>query len=338
MPASAVSIVMPYRDAAGTLPAVLADISQQTLGAWELLAIDDGSEDEGPVIVADAAARDRRIRPLHVPRQGIVAALTVGCEAAEAPLVARMDADDAMDPRRLAVQAAHLEEHPHVGLVSCLVRFGGDPRRAVGFAHHVRWCNEQRTPEAIRLRRFVEMPIAHPSVLFRRELIERHGGYRQGPFPEDYELLLRWLEAGVVMDKVPDVLLTWNDPPDRLTRSDPRYAVQRHYDMKCAYLAMEVARQAAGRSLWLWGAGRITRRRFDGLARHGLALAGFIDIDPRKVGRCIDGRRVVRPDDVPPMESSYVIAGVGARGARELAAHALQAQGRLEGRDFILAG
>src|SRR6185436_16591977 len=108
-------------------------------------------------------------------------------------------------------------ENRPIGLVGCLVEFGGDRSASEGYALHVDWINALTTPDEIALNRFVESPLAHPSVMFRRELVEKHGGYRAGDFPEDYELWLRWMEAGARMGKVPRVLLTWQDGPGRLS-------------------------------------------------------------------------------------------------------------------------
>lgn len=333
---------MPFRDAASTLGSVLDDIAAQTLEDWELLAVDDRSADDGPARVRERAGRDPRVRLLEPGKasgdHGIVPALNLGCAAANAPLIARMDADDRMAPERLARQVALLEGDRALGVAGCLVEFGGDPEAARGFAEYVSWSNRQRSPREILLRRFIEMPLVHPSMVFRRELLGHHGAYREGPFPEDYELVLRWLEAGVAMAKVPEVLIRWNDPPGRLTRRDTRYAVERHYEMKCRYLASELERIANGRPIWLWGAGRVTRRRFDGLEEHGVTIAGLVDIDPRKLGRRIGGVEVVEPSAIPKRHRAFVLVGVAARGARESIAEALERQGRNEGEDFLLAG
>jgi len=165
-----------------------------------------------------------------------------------------------------------------------------------------------------------------------RELLERHGGYIDSAEPEDYELWLRWLDAGVRFAKVPRELLTWHDPPARLSRTHPRYAVEAFYACKCRYLARAMPRD---RPVWLWGAGRITRQRFAAFERAGGHFAGFIDIDPKKTGRAIGGRPVVAPDAIPA--DAFVIVGVGTRGARELIRAALVAQGRGEGVDFLVA-
>jgi glycosyltransferase involved in cell wall biosynthesis len=329
---------MPVRDAAATLAAALDSVLNQTFTGWELIAANDGSTDASGVVLEEFARRDPRIRTLHSPPRGIVHALNDACAAARAPLIARMDADDRMLPQRLERQLRFLESHPEVGVVSSLVRFGGDATRQAGYAAHVAWMNSLLDSREMELRRFVEAPVAHPSVLFRRELLHVHGGYRSGDFPEDYELWLRWMEAGVRFAKLNEKLLVWNDPPQRLSRRDARYRTEAFYRLKCHYLARWLRTHVVEtRRLWLWGAGRITRQRFAGLDREGAPVEGYIDVDPKKLGRQRDGRPVVGPRELPPAACSFIIAGVATRGARDLITAELQRQGRGEGSDFLLA-
>jgi glycosyltransferase involved in cell wall biosynthesis len=329
------SIVMPVRDAAETVTHALESILAQTYQAWELVAVDDGSMDGTSGILETFARGDPRIRLITTAPQGIARALQTACGAAHEKWIVRMDADDSMHPERLAAQWEFARKNPEIEVISCMVRHGGI---APGYAAHTGWLNRLLTPEQIALRRFVEAPVAHPSVMFRRDLLDIHGGYREGDFPEDYELWLRWLDAGVRFGKVPRELLVWNDPPSRLSRNDPRYAVDRFYQVKCAYLARWLrANVDPGRKIWLWGAGRITRRRFDALESHGFPFEGFIDVDPKKAGFHRDGRRVVMSSALPDRDQSFVIVGVGNRGARDLIATDLTTKGRVEGRDFLLA-
>ena len=330
-----ISIVMPVRDAAATVAHALQSIVTQTHQSWELVAVDDGSTDPTRSILDGFARADPRIRVISTPPLGIASALQTGCNASRGPWIARMDADDRMHPERLAAQWAFALKNPDIAVVSCLVGYGGD---APGYAAHVDWINGLVTPEEISLRRFVEAPVAHPSVMFRRELLEKHGGYRDGDFPEDYELWLRWLDAGVRFGKVPRELLVWNDAPGRLSRNDPRYAVDRFYQVKCGYLARWLrANIDPQRARWLWGAGRVTRRRFDFLESLGWRVQGFIDVDSKKAGLHRDGREVVMDDALPDRASAFILVGVGNRGARNLIAADLCARGWVEGRDFMLA-
>lgn len=325
-----VSVLMPVRDARETLMAAVESVRSQTIGDWELVIVDDGSQDGTTAMLELLAKEDARVVLIRQEAKGIVAALNRGLTACRGECIARMDADDVMDARRLELQRAFLMEHRDCGLVSCRVRFGGTE---AGYAAHVEWVNSLMNHEAMSLRRFVEAPVAHPSVMFRRALIETHGGYRDGPFPEDYELWLRWLEAGLRFGKVDAELLTWNDPPQRLSRTDARYSVEAFYAMKCLYLKRWLEAHAVGRDIWLWGAGRVTRRRFDGLVDQ---ITGFIDVDESKRGQQRDGRVVRMADDLPEREKSFLLAGVGARGAREAIHAHLTQRGWIEGRDFLL--
>jgi glycosyltransferase involved in cell wall biosynthesis len=330
-----VSIVMPVRDAVETVGDAIESILAQTWRDWELVAVNDGSTDATAGILSAYARQDSRIRIISTPPLGIARALQAGCDASAGAWIARMDGDDLMHPERLRRQIEYTREHPEVGVVSGQVRYGG---HSPGYAAHVDWVNGLRTHGEMFLRRFVEAPVAHPSVMFRRELMERHGGYRDGDFPEDYELWLRWMEAGVRFGKVPDEILVWNDPPGRLSRTDPRYDLSRFYETKCDYLARWLRGNVdPGRALWLWGAGRITRRRFDPLESDGFRFQGFIDVDAKKANRHRDGRRVVMADELPDRERAFVIVGVGNRGARELTTGHLTSRGWGEGRDFLLA-
>ena len=107
-----ISVILPVRDGAATLEGAVRSVLTGQGVDLELICVDDGSVDATPELLAAWARADRRVRVLRRPSEGIVAALNTGLQAARAPLIGRMDADDEMSPGRLAAQLSALGEDP----------------------------------------------------------------------------------------------------------------------------------------------------------------------------------------------------------------------------------
>ncbi len=334
-----VSVILPVRDAGDTLTEAVGSILGQSEGDFELLAIDDGSLDSSLGILSELAQRDHRLRVLSTGGEGIVTALNLGLEQSQARYLARMDADDVSLPDRLKRQLDFLDSRPEVGLVSSRVEhWTPDGSSRLGYAAYVDWSNELLSDEDLRMRRFVESPFAHPAVVFRKSLVSRFGGYREGSFPEDYEMWLRWMERGVRMEKLPEVLLRWRDHDNRISRRDPRYSRNAFYGMKLGYLHRWLERSNPFHPVVkVWGAGRITRGRCRFLEDAGTRIIGYYDLDPRKIGEPREGLSVRSIEEIPPPGNEFIVAMVGARGAREKVAAFLHEHDYREGVDFILA-
>ena len=195
---SAVSIILPYRNASKTILRCIKSIQLQTLKNWELLAINDQSTDTTEKKIQSLLNNDPRVKYYSTQKPGIVSALNLGIERASSDLMARMDSDDVMHPLRLEKQVGFLERHPEIGVLASKVCYKvnhGEPYGG-GYEKYVEWSNSILEEYEISLYRFEESTIIHPSVVFRKILFNEYGGYRDGPFPEDYELWLRWQSKG----------------------------------------------------------------------------------------------------------------------------------------------
>lgn len=328
-----VSIILPIFNAAKTLERSLNSIQVQSLQNWELIAIDDGSTDESLHVLKRYAQRDSRIVILEKPHSGIVDALNLGISKAQAPYLARMDADDHMRPSRIEKQVKWLDEHPRTGLVSCLVAHQGTEAQQ-GYAHHVHWANSLQSHHDIQLNRFVDSPLPHPSVMFRKACVEKAGSYQKGNFPEDYELWLRWLEAGIIMEKVPEVLLDWYDSPSRLSRTHGMYSDEAFSQTKAPYLMHWLKQHNPYHpEVYVWGAGRKSRKRLEHLQKMGLLVKAFFDI--KFAGRQLESP-VFDYQDIRTMERIFVLSIVNSRGGRENIKAYLETIGFSEGKSFIL--
>lgn len=331
-----ISVLLPAYNAAATLPATLDSLLAQTFGDFEIVAVDDGSTDETGAILHTYAARDARVRLIQQAHAGVVAAAQAGLLACRGALVARMDADDLAVPERLALQRDLLLSDAKLGVVGCLVENFPATEVRAGFRIYTEWLNSLVTPADIARDIFIESPLANPSTMMRRAELLALGGYQERGWPEDYDLWLRYHQAGWQFAKVPQVLLRWREHPARLTRTDSRYSVENFLRAKAHYL---LRGPLAGReSLVIWGAGQMGRRLSKHLVRGGAPLVTFLDIDPQKIARPLRGQPV-QPTDIlpalwPTLPRPLVLVAVAARRARAIIRARLNTWGLVETDDF----
>ena len=331
-----VTVVLPVHDAAATLEAALASVRAQTFGDFEVLVVLNGCTDASPAIARSVAAGDRRFEVIERPERGLVAALNAATARAAGALLARLDADDLMEPERLALQREALARHPEwVGVTSrvATVAVDGGPAGA-GHARYVAWLNGLGTPEAIAQARFVDAPVCQPAVTLRTEALRALGGYREGPFAEDHDLWLRLFAAGGRLGVVPEVLLTWRDHAGRLTRTDPRFGADRRRALVHRHLV--AGPLAGGRVARVWGAGDYGKAHVRGLLAIGVRVEAVLDVDPRKFGRRVAGGvPVVDAAALGGPDGTLTLVAVATPGAREVVAGRLEALGHRVGRDYF---
>ncbi len=333
-----VSILLPFYNAATTIDACLDSILGQTLDNFELLAVDDGSTDGSAGRIEAKMGGDSRLRLIRLDHGGLVTALNVGLKAAGSRVIARMDADDIMHTSRLERQFSYLAANSECVLVACRVRLFPDELVKGGYREYIRWQNGCLTPQEINDEIYWESPFAHPSVTFRGPSVLELGGYRDGDFPEDYDLWLRMHRAGMRMEKLPEILLDWREGEGRLSRNDLRYRREGFDVIRARHLAADPRIQGP-RPLVIWGAGRSTRQRAAYLLEQGFAIVAWIDVDPKKIGNRVRGVWVQPPEWLAEQqEKPFVLSYVTVRGAREKNRRILESMGYARGRDYLMVG
>lgn len=328
-----VSILLPFHNAAATIDGAVASMVAQTFADWELLLIDNASSDDGPALAHRWAQRDPRIQLLHEPRIGISRALNTGLAHSKGKYIARMDADDRCHPGRLAKQVAYLDAHPEIGVLGTRTSFASTVPEHRGMLAFVQWQNALLSPHEHYVKRFVDAPLAHPTVMFRRELVEQHGSYDTGLLPEDHELWLRWMDAGVRFAKLPEELLTWNDHAGRLSRTHTNYSVEAFFHTKVKWLARWLQRTLNGRPVIIAGTSTLCRDRAAKLEAEDIAIHTYTDVKPREV----PGYAFVPHDRLPPAGEAFIVSFISQRGTGDRIAEYLVGRGLVEGEDFILA-
>jgi len=330
-----VSVLMPVRDAAPWLDEAVASVLDQGFEDFELIAVDDQSSDGSGAKLEAWSRQDRRVRVLRTSvktGQGIVAALELARGAACGSILLRMDADDLAPPDRFGAQVELLRNAPEV--VACGTPVERIPADAVTDRGHAyqEWLNSLTTPAAIHRDLLVECPIAHPTLAVRASAMESVAGYREGPFPEDYDLLLRLVENGGTLGHAPTSPLKWRDHPACLHRTDPRYSLDAFRRLKVKHL---LAGPLAGRNpVVMWGAGPTGKAFARLLMQAGRPVATFVDLDPRKIGQTIHGASVVEPHGLGPPGGRLALGAVAGVGPRAEVRKALNALKWAELRDF----
>lgn len=328
-PAPAATVLIPARNAAATLEACLRSVARQTARDWECLVIDDGATDETAAIVRARAASDPRFRVEAARGRGLVAALAEGLAHARGRNVVRLDADDWMLRDRIEAQTALLDRFEIVG---CGVR--RFPRAALGpgMRAYEAWLNALRDPGAIARDAFVECPVAHPAIAARTATLRRLG-YRDAGWPEDYDLVLRALEAGIGIGTVPRRLVAWRISPDGASATDPRYGIDRFERCKAHYLCRGLLNGHDRFDLWGYGGtGRAIARALDRLGRRPRRI---VDVHPGRIGGTAANAPVVAPDAVAPPDGTPMLVSVAGSEPRTRIRTFLHDLGYRDGADFV---
>ena len=184
-----ISVIMPVWNGETHLPGAVDSILTQTFADFELLVVDDGSTDHTSEILQNYT--DPRVRVLRLDHAGIVVALNHGLANARAVWVARLDADDISEPRRLELQWQTVRRNPKAVLCYTAVSFFGEGSILAGEARL------PRSRSLLALRLCYQCPVVHSTVLFNKAAVLAAGGYRfKERHAEDFSLWGRLLEQG----------------------------------------------------------------------------------------------------------------------------------------------
>ena len=190
-----VSIVMPIYNSETYLDEAILSIIHQTYQNWELLVINEfGSNEEGKRIINRYTAIDSRIRLIqNSERLGIAESLNEGLRQARGEYIARMDGDDISLPKRIEKQVEFMENNNDILLCGVQVEVFGSEK----------WDWKLETdPAQIRTDALFYSPCVHPTILFRRDVIDKYNIFYNKDYKasEDYDFFTRILEFGEIVN------------------------------------------------------------------------------------------------------------------------------------------
>lgn len=327
-----VSVLVAARDAATTVEEALRSVAAQEAVDWECIVVDDGSTDGTTGKVTALAAQDPRFHVLIRPAEGVVPARNAGLQACRGAFIAIFDADDLMLPRRLTEQAAVLEGSTHLAAVGSHVEYF--PRRLCGEGRlaYEAWLNGQEASAGLQMDRFVEMPLGHPTLMFRAEVLQDLG-YRDMGWPEDWDLLLRVYREGLEMGIVPAIHHRWRLSPGSLSRDSPSYTEDAFTRCRAHFLAQDFLSDQE--TYGLLGYGQTGKALRKALLPHSKTCAAIYELHPGRIGQVIDGAEVWHHERLLEPVPHRLLVSVAGSDARAFLRERLRGWGYLDGVDFV---
>jgi glycosyltransferase involved in cell wall biosynthesis len=179
-----ISVVLPNYNGQNFLGASIESILGQDFSDFEFLILDDGSTDFSKEIIMKYANYDKRIKPFFLEKMGLVDILNFGIDQSRNKFIARMDGDDIALPDRFSKQLEYFDD-PNIGLVGSGTYLVDEMGKFIKYGNYPYdgYINDVLTSGCF---------VAHPSVIFYRDLFYKAGRYsNKFIYAEDYELWMR---------------------------------------------------------------------------------------------------------------------------------------------------
>ncbi len=168
----AVTVIMPVYNPGEFLAPAIESLLRQTFGDFELIIVDDGSQDDSAAVMKEFARRDRRIRNFFQPKNsGIAATRNFALKHARGRWIGFLNHDDVALPERLERQLAFLQENDDVALLGTSI----ENIDATGASLNLSPMPE--TDLEIHWFGLLDCPIRQSSLIMKREVFAEHGIY-----------------------------------------------------------------------------------------------------------------------------------------------------------------
>lgn len=328
----AVSIIMPVRNAAPFLADCLNSIINQSFVGWELVAVDDGSDDLSLEILQSYQQKDDRIRVFNQGKEGIIPALRKAFAESKGTYITRMDADDLMDKEKIEMllnsQKTQGSGHLSIGKVKYFHAKGiGE-----GYRQYANWLNGLGETGRYWNELFKECVVPSPSWMMHRKDLLEIGAFEPNRYPEDYDLCFRCFAHELKPIYTAQAIHLWRDHPNRSSRTQEHYSDNRFLDIKIHYFLKLIA---SHKNILLWGAGKKGKYIAKQLIEKEMDFI-WLTNNEQKVGKDIFGKVLLKDDHktIDFTNARMIIAIAGPDDQRKIKL-GLSREGLEEGRHFF---
>ncbi len=219
-----VSIILPAYNCEKYITSSVASILEQVYDNFELIIVNDGSTDKTNEILS--SLNDQRIRILeNHGNKGLIFSLNRAIDEAKGEYIARMDADDIAVNDRIEKQVHWLIHHPETDVAGTFIKIIDEKGN-----EKAEWKLDRATASANSIRKAMvkENCLAHPTIMAKADVLKKYKYATSQKNIEDYDLWLRILADGLVIEKLPQSLLYYREHPTSVTNTylksqNPRY-------------------------------------------------------------------------------------------------------------------
>lgn len=300
---SLISILTPYRNAERYIRETALSILGQTHTNWEWILVNDHSTENELEMIADLL-HDPRIILLENKGKGIVDALCTAFAQANGEYITRMDADDIMPDFKLErmLQALGNEK---IQIVTGKVNYFSETGPiSPGYLSYEKWLNERVAKQDFYDHIYRECSLASGNWMMRKSDLKQCGGFTGLNYPEDYDLLFRWYEAGYKMKGLDLVTHVWRDHDLRTSKTSADYQQKAFFSLKInRFVALDWDSKQA---LIVNGTGQKGRLTAKLLIRQKVPFI-WVTHEPEKFPAGIFEHPLVGLNAIPPSDQAQIL-------------------------------
>lgn len=300
---SLISILTPYRNAEKFIRETALSILEQTHTDWEWILVNDHSTENELETIADLLD-DPRIRLFENKGKGIVDALCAAFSEAKGEYVTRMDADDVMPSFKLNRFVEVLEEGQYEIVTGKVKYFSEAESISLGYQAYEKWLNDRVDNSDFYAQIYRECSIASGNWMMRKVDLEKCGGFSGLNYPEDYDLLFRWLEAGFSIKGVNLVTHLWRDHELRTSKTSEDYQQEAFFSLKVnRFIELDWDPE---QQLIVNGTGQKGRLTAKILIEKAVSFV-WVSHEPEKFPKGISGHPIVGLNEIPPCNQAQIL-------------------------------
>ena len=290
----------------------ISSITEQTYENWELIAINDHSDDNSLKMLNEWANKySTKISIKENIGHGIIYALRCGLNSAKGRYITRMDADDIMDKNKLYLLHDALEKKGSGWVATGLVKyFATDKTLNEGYINYEKWLNKLTANNNNFNEIYKECVIPSPCWMMLKEDLKSIGGFDSAIYPEDYDLAFRMYSNKMKVTGVNTVLHYWRDYHERTSRNDPNYLNNTFAKIKTMYFIKNDLN--TNKTLILWGAGKKGKQIAKTLITENIKFS-WVTENPKKINITIYNKKIINSDILKEENEIQVIIAISSK-------------------------